>query len=175
MPYIQGKDRNQLSLTPMCLDDFIDENSVCRVIEAYVLSLDMSALGFKYSHTKITGRPPFNPANMLMLYVYGYMNRARSSRRLEAEARRNVEVMWLMEGLAPDDKTICNFRKDNAIALKKTFREFSLWCNRQDLYGRKLVAVDGTKTRANSNARNIYSKKLVEKQLAETDKKIENI
>lgn len=172
MPYIQGKDRNQLSLTPMCFDDFVDENNVCRVIEAYVLSLDMSALGFKYSDTQTTGRPPFNPANMLMLYIYGYMNRIRSSRRLEAEARRNVEVMWLLEGLTPDDKTICNFRKDNAVSLKKAFREFSLWCNRQDLYGRELVAVDGTKTRANSSAQNIYTEKLLKKQLEETNKRI---
>jgi transposase len=132
----------------------------------------MFELGFKYSDTKETGRPPFNPANMMMLYVYGYMNRVRSSRRLEAETKRNVEVMWLMEGLTPDDKTICNFRKDNAVALKKAFRDFSLWCNRQELYSRKLVAVDGTKTRANSNAKNIYSKKLIEKKLIETDKKI---
>jgi transposase len=123
MPYIQGKDRNQLLLEPMCLDDFIDKNSICRVIEAYVNSLDMSALGFKYS----------------------------------------------------DTKTICNFRKDNAIALKKAFREFSLWCNHQDLYGRKLVAVDGTKTRANSNAKNIYSKKVTEKSLPKPFKKFKNI
>jgi transposase len=173
MPYIQGTDRNQLTLTPMCLDDFVDENSICRVIEAYVLSLDTVSLGFKYSNTKETGRPPFNPANMLMLYVYGYMNRVRSSRRLEAEARRNVEVMWLMEGLTPDDRTICNFRKDNAVALKKAFREFSLWCNKQDLYGKNLVAVDGTKPRANTSSKNIYIKKVTEKRLAETDKKIE--
>jgi transposase len=126
MPYIQGGNRNQLTLTPICLDDYIGEDSICRVIAAYVSSLDMSALGFKYAETKDTGRPPHDPASMLMLYLYGYLNRVRSSRRLEAQTRRNVEVMRIIEKLAPDDKTISNFRRDNAAALKKVFREFSL-------------------------------------------------
>ncbi|MDR1210102.1 MAG: transposase [Clostridiales bacterium] len=126
MPYKQGESRNQLTLTPICLDDYIGEDSICRVIAAYVGSLDMSALGFKYAETKDTGRPPHDPASMLALYLYGYLNRVHSSRRLEAQTRRNVEVMWLMEKLTPDDKTICNFRRDNAAALKGVFRQFSL-------------------------------------------------
>ena len=172
MPYIQGENREQLTLTPMCIDDYIESDSICRVIAAYVGSLDMAVLGFKYAQTKDTGRPPHDPTSMLMLYLYGYLNRIRSSRRLETETRRNVEVMWLMEKLTPDDKTICNFRKDNAAALKKVFREFSLWCNRQGLYGKELVAVDGSKIRANSSRRNIHTQKGTEKKLAEVEKKI---
>ena len=172
MPYMQGENREQMTLMPMCLDDYIEKDSICRVIAAYVGSLDMAALGFKYAEPKDTGRPPHDPASMLMLYLYGYLNRIRSSRRLEAETKRNVEVMWLMEKLTPDDKTICNFRKDNAAALKKVFREFSLWCNQQGLYGKELVAVDGSKIRANSSRRNIHTQKGTEKELAAVEKKI---
>jgi transposase len=172
MAYIKGESREQLTLTPMCLDDYIGKNNICRVIDAFVRSLDMTELGFKYAKTKETGRPPHDPAHMLMLYVYGYLNRIRSSRRLEAEAHRNIEVMWLMEKLTPDDKTICNFRKDNAKALKKVFRQFSLWCSEQDLYGRELVAVDGSKFRANANRKSIHTQKGTTKKLAEVEKKI---
>jgi transposase len=156
----------------MCLDDYVGAESICRVIAAFIERLDMMALGFKYAETKDIGRPAYDPAKMLMLYLYGYLNRIRSSRRLEAETMRNVEVMWLMENLTPDDKTICNFRKDNAAALKKVFREFSLWCNEQELYGKELVGVDGTKVRANSSRRNIHTRKGTEKELATVEKKI---
>ena len=172
MLYIQGTDRNQLTLEPMCLDDCIAEDSICRVIDAYVRSLDLRSLDFTHTVEKATGRPSFNPANMLMLYIYGYMNRVRSSRRLEAETHRNVEVMWLMECLTPDDRTICNFRKDNAAALKRLFREFSLWCSEHGLYGKKLIAVDGTKTRANTSRRNIHNEEITKKRLASIEKKI---
>lgn len=172
MPYIQGENREQMTFMPMCLDDYIESDNICRIIAAYVGSLDMAILGFKYAKLSDTGRPPHNPASMLMLYLYGYLNRIRSSRRLEAEAKRNIEVMWLMEQVTPDDKTICNFRKDNASALKKAFREFSLWCNRQGLYGRELIAVDGTKIRANNSRRNIHTKKNTELFLSVTEKKI---
>ena len=172
MSYKQGEDRNQLMLSPMCLDDFIPAQSICRVIMAFVNSLDMGALGFKYSETKGNGRPPYSPATMLMLYIYGYLNRIRSSRRLEVETQRNVEVMWLMEKLTSDDKTISNFRKDNAKALKKVFRQFSLWCNEQGLYGKELVAVDGSKFRANANRKSIYTEKNTQAKLAEVEKKI---
>ncbi|GHU90508.1 transposase [Clostridia bacterium] len=173
MSYIQGENRNQMTLEPLCLDDYIGEDSVCRVIDAYVSTLDMSKLGFKYAEVKQNGRPPYDPASMLKLYVYGYMNRVRSSRRLEAETQRNIEVMWLLEKLTPDDKTICNFRKDNPDALKKAFREFSLWCSNAGLYGKELIAVDGTKIRANTNRSNIHTKKGTEKRIAETEAKIE--
>jgi transposase len=173
MSYTTGENREQLTLMPLCLDDYIGEGSVCRVIDAYVNSLNLAALGFKYAETKATGRPPFDPADMLKLYIYGYMNRVRSSRRLEAETQRNVEVMWLLGKLTPDDKTICNFRKDNPEALKKTFREFSLWCAKQGLCDKELVAVDGTKIRANANRHSIHTAKGTEKMLSEVNEKIE--
>lgn len=172
MSYKQGENRDQLTIIPMCLDDYVAEDNVCRVIAAYVGSLDMKALGFKYAETKNIGCPPYDPASMLQLYLYGYMNRIRSSRRLEAETHRNVEVMWLIEKLTPDDKTICNFRKDNAKALKNAFREFSLMCSRMGLYGKELVAVDGSKFRANSSRHSIHSKKYTEKELSAVEKKI---
>jgi transposase len=159
MPHIQGENRNQLTLIPMCLDDYIEENSVCRVIFAYVSSLDMAELGFKYAAANETGRPSYDPASMLALYLYGYLNRIRSSRRLEAEIHRNIEVMWLMEKLTSDDKTICNFRAGNAEALKKVFRQFSFWCSSNGLYGKEIVGVDGTKIRANSSRGNIHTQR----------------
>ena len=122
MPYIKGESREQMTLMPLCLDDYIGDDSICRLIAAYVGNLDMAALGFKYATPKGTGRPPYDPASLLMLYIYGYLNRVRSSRRLQAETQRNVEVMWLMEKVMPDDKTISNFRKDNAVPLKGAFQ-----------------------------------------------------
>lgn len=175
MAHITGELRGQLTIMPICLDDYIGEDSVCRVIDAYVNSLDMTGMGvgFKYSEPKATGRPPFDPADMLKLYIYGYMNRVRSSRRLQAETLRNIEVMWLLSKLTPDDKTICNFRKDNADALKKAFREFSAWCVKQCLCNKELVAVDGTKIRANANRHSIHTAKGTEKMLAAVEAKIE--
>jgi transposase len=172
MSYKQGENREQMTLIPVCFDDYIGADSVCRVIDAFVNSLDLAGLGFKYTELKNTGRPPYDPKAMLKLYIYGYMNRVRSSRRLEAEATRNIEVMWLLEKLVPDDKTICNFRKDNAKQLKSAFREFSLMCNKLNLFGKELIAVDGTKNRANSSRKNIHTKKGTEKKLAEIEKKI---
>jgi len=119
MGYKAGVDKQQLSLMPVCIDDYISENHICRLIEAFTGQLDMSALGFKYAERKETGCRPYDPRMMLNLYIYGYLHRVRSSRRLEGETKRNIEVMWLMNELKPDDKTICNFRTDNAAALKK--------------------------------------------------------
>ena len=172
MAYIQGETRSQMTLNPMCLDDYIGEDNICRVIEIFVNVLDLESLGFKYATPKETGRPPYNPACILKLYIYGYLHRIRSSRRLEAETQKNIEVMWLMEKLTPDDKTISNFRKDNAKTLKKVFRKFSLWCNEEDLYGRELLGVDGTKFRANANRNSIYTQKGTKTRLSEVEKKI---
>jgi transposase len=170
--YVQGENRYQFTFTPLCLDDYIGEDNICRVIDAFAKSIDYAEMGFKYANAKDAGRPAYDPAKMLALYIYGYMNRVRSSRGLEAETRRNVEVMWLMGKLTPDDKTICNFRKDNSASLKKVFREFSLWCGRQGLYGGKLIAIDGTKMRANSSRKGIHSKKHTEMAIASVEKKI---
>ena len=172
MSYTQGEDRNQMSFEPLCLDDYIAPDNICRVIVAFVNGLDLASLDFEYAQPKDTGRPPYNPAHILMLYIYGYMNRVRSSRRLETEAKRNIEVMWLMEKLTPDDKTISNFRKDNAKALKGVFRAFSVWCSNNELFGKELVAVDGTKIRANSSWKNIYTFDSAQKGLEKVEQKI---
>ena len=157
---------------PACLDDYVPDEHICRMIVAFTKLLDLAALGFKNAVCKEAGNRPFDPRMMLNLYIYGYLNRIRSSRRLEAETRRNVEVMWLMNGLMPDDKTICNFRKDNATVLKKVFREFTKLCQGLDLYGGDLIAVDSTKIRANNSRTHNHNKGTVDKELSRIDKKI---
>lgn len=161
MDYIKGGSRDQVILFPEAIDDYIDENNPVKFVDAFVESLDLAELGFKYSRLKQTGRPPYNPADILKLYIYGYLNRVRSSRRLEKEAARNVELMWLLKKLVPDHKTIANFRVDNLKALKATAREFTLICKKLDLFGAELIAVDGSKFRAqNSKKRNFTAAKL---------------
>lgn len=154
------------------LDDFVGENHICRVISAFTERLDMEKLEYKYAKCKETGCPPYDPRMMLNLYIYGYLNRINSSRKLRDEARRNIEVMWLMDGLTPDDKTICNFRKDNTKALKLTFRGFSEMCRELGLYGGKIVAIDGTKIRANNSRKNNHNRITVERELSNIEKRI---
>lgn len=172
MRYKTGNGKEQLTFLPVCPDDYVHEAHICRVIKAFVDRLDMVKLGFTNAETKRTGNKAFDPRMMLELYIYGYLNRVRSSRKLEAETGRNLEVIWLMDGLTPDDKTICNFRTDNAAALKKVFKEFVLFCRELGLYGGKVVAVDGTKFRANNSRKNNYTATLVAKELARIDKHI---
>jgi len=173
MRYKAGVDKKQLSLLPATLDEYVPEDHICRVIEVFTGQLDMGALGYKYAECKSTGCRPYDPRIMLNLYIYGYLHRIRSSRRLRDEACRNIEVMWLMQELKPDDKTICNFRADNAKALKKTFREFSVMCRELGLYGRELEATDGTKVRANNSLKNNHNQVVIENELSRIDKKIE--
>jgi len=170
--YTAGEPREQITMLPDTLDDYVDENHICRVIEASVENIDISALGYKYAETSSTGRPPYDPRMMLKLYIYGYLHRIRSSRRLEAETKRNIEVMWLLQKQSPDDKTICNFRKDNSKALRATFLEFSRLCNRLGLYGKQVVAIDGTKIRANNSRINIHTPKRLKENLAAIEKKV---
>ena len=172
MGYKIGIDKNQETLLPASLDDYVPENHICRVISAFTKQLDISMLGYKYAKVKDTGCPPFDPRMMLNLYIYGYLHRVRSSRRLEAETRRNVEVMWLMDGLTPDDKTISNFRKDNAEALRKTFGVFVRMLRELGLYGGEIGATDSTKIRANNSRKNNHNKTTVERELNRIDKKI---
>jgi len=173
MEFISGENRNQIVLLPNCIDDYVDENSTVRVIEAYINSLDLDDLGFAKSKPNDMGRPMYDPKDFLKLYVYGYMNRIRSSRRLETETKRNLEVIWLLRKLSPDHKTIANFRRDNADALKNVFRNFVKLCIRLGLYGKELEAVDGSKFKAvNSKDRNFTSKKLNER-IARIDGNIE--
>jgi transposase len=170
MGYISGLDRNQTAI--ISLDQYVDENNLCRVIDAFINSLDLKELGFKYSETKDTGRPPYDPADLMKLYMYGNQFRIRSSRRLEAESLRNVEVMWLMNGLTPDDKTISNFRMDNRKALKEVFRMFNRLCLALGIFGRETVAIDGAKIKADNSRRHHYTQKDTEKMLSKLDKKI---
>ena len=126
--FVEGADRGQSTLFPECLDDWIDENSPVRVIEAFVEALDLGDLEFNGVDPAETGRPAYHPSTLLKLYIYGYLNRVQSSRRLEREAGRNVEVMWLLGRLVPDHKTIADFRKDNGLALRKVCARFIELC-----------------------------------------------
>jgi len=172
MGYKQGVDKKEQLLFPASLDEYVAEDHICRLIWAFTMQLDMSALGLKYAHCKDTGSPPYDPRMMLNLYIYGYLHRVRSSRRLQAEAKRNIEVMWLMDGLKPDDRTISNFRKDNAEVLKETFRSFSKICNKHGLYGGVMTATDSTKIRANNSLDNNHNKTTVSNAIKKIDKKI---
>ena len=159
MGYIEGEDRKQTVLFPEVLDDYIREENPVRFIDVFIEGLNLSELGFLKAIPKETGRPPYDPGDLLRLYVYGYLNRTRSSRQLEREAGRNVELMWLMRKLRPDFKTIADFRKDNAQGIKKICREFTLWCKRLELFGGELVAIDGSKFRAVNSPKRATSRK----------------
>jgi transposase len=172
MSYKVGIDKKQMTLFPVCLDEYVPEDHICRVIYAFTEQLEMGILGYKYAECTNIGCRPYDPRMMLNLYLYGYLHRVRSSRRLEAETKRNVEVMWLMDGLTPDDKTICNFRKDNNQALRETFREFVRMCRMLELYGAEVAATDSVKFRANNSRKNNHNKTTVEKELSRIDKKI---
>jgi transposase len=148
MGYVQGQSRDQGSLFPMSLDELIGPEHVCRVIAAFVARLDLKTLGFARASTKATGRPPYDPADLLMLYLYGYLNRVRSSRRLERECQRNIELMWLLHRLTPDHKTIAEFRRCNAQPLRQAGAEFVRFCAEVGLIRGEWVAVDGTKFQA---------------------------
>ena len=173
MNYIQGKSRNQITLLPESIDEYITKDNPVRIIDFYVESLDMKALGFTKAELALTGRPPYNPKDLLKLYLYGYLNRTRSSRRLEHEAGRNLEVIWLLKKLKPDFKTIADFRKDNKKALKKVFRDFNKLCDEWDLFGKEMVAIDGTKFRAVNSKKNNFDKKKIDRHLKYIDEKIE--
>jgi len=164
--YVEGEDRNQLSLEPLCFDDMIGEENPVRAIETIVESMNIGALGFTYAETKETGRKPYNPEDMFKLYAYSYYNGIRSSRKIERECHRNIEVMWLMNGLKPDFKTIANFRKDNKKAIKAAFRRFTMICDELNLISKEIVAVDGSKFRACNGRMRYHSKgKIAEKLL----------
>ena len=173
MAYIEGEDRYQIILFPESIDDYISENSTVRVIDKYVDHLDIKGLNFKKAVCPTVGRPPYNPKDMLKLYLYGYLNRVRSSRRLEHEAIRNIEVIWLLKKLKPDFKTIADFRKDNKKALKMVFRDFTKLCDEWDLYGKELVAIDGSKFRACNSKKNNFSIKKLDRRIKYIDEKID--
>lgn len=174
MRYIEGTSRSQIILFPETVDDYISEDNIVRFVEAYVNSLNMRELGFTYSDPKETGRKPYNPSDMMKLYIYGYMRKIRSSRHLESEAQRNVELMWLMKKLHPDFKTISDFRKDNIESIKKVCREFTIFCRKLNLIGSELLAIDGSKFKALNNKDKCYTKNFIKRELLEIDEKINN-
>ena len=163
MTHITGHDRSQTLLLPEALDDYVGPENPVRFIEAFVEGLDLAVAGFARVQSKDTGRPGYAPADLLKLYIYGYLNRVRSSRRLEAETHRNIEVIWLLRHLKPDFKTIADFRRDNRHAFRAIFRQFVLLCRQLDLFGRELLAVDGTRIKAvNNKDRNFTRASLTE-------------
>jgi transposase len=161
MGYVTGECREQLMLLPESLDAYVGEGNAVRVIDAYIEGLDLNDMGFNYTEPKATGRPPYSPYDLIKLFIYGYMNRIRSSRRLQTETMRNLELMWLLKKLSPDHVTIARFRSENAQALKGLFKDFVRFCRDLGLYGRELAGIDGSKFEAvNSNDRNFNDKKL---------------
>ena len=165
---------SRLLLLPETVDDYVGADNPVRVIDAIVDQLDLAAAGFSRVAPKATGRPGYAPGDLLKLYIYGYLNRVRSSRRLEAEAHRNIEVIWLLRSLKPDFKTIADFRNDNRAAFKKVFREFVILCRRFELFGRELLAVDGTRIKAVNNKDRNFTTGSLQKFIAAADKKLED-
>ena len=159
--FIEGQDRSQVTLLPECLDDYIGQDNPVRVVDAFVGELDLAALGFDGATPQPTGRPAYEPAVLLKIYIYGYLNRIQSSRRLERECQRNVELMWLTGRLAPDFKTIADFRRDNGRGIRSVCRRFVELCRELKLFTQALVAIDGSKFKAvNSRDRNFTPGKI---------------
>src|SRR5213082_1546190 len=163
--FVEGTDRGQSTLFPECLEDWIDEDNPVRVIDVFVEELDLADLGFRGIAPEATGRPSYHPSVLLKLYIYGYLNRVQSSRRLEREASRNVEVMWLTGRLVPDHKTIADFRKDNGPAIRKVCAQFVALCREMGLLTKASVAIDGSKFKAvNSRDNNFTQGKIKRRQ-----------
>ncbi len=173
MDYIRGVTRNQVILFPETVEDYITEDNPVRFIDAFVSSLDLGELGFMRAQPAETGRPAYDPSDLLRLYLYGYLNRVRSSRMLERETKVNLEVMWLLGKLRPDFKTIADFRRDNLKAIKQVCREFTLLCRKLKLFGGELVAIDGSKFKAVNNRRRNFNEARLTKAIKAIEEKID--
>jgi transposase len=171
--FIEGEDRSQVTLLPECLDDYIGEDNPVRVVDAYVDELDLSQLGFDGVVAAVTGRPGYHPTVLLKLYIYGYLNRIQSSRRLERECQRNVELMWLTNRLAPDFKTIADFRKDNGKGIRNVCRNFMVMCRQLKLFSDVIVAIDGSKFKAVNNRDKNFTQHKLEQRMKQLDESIE--
>jgi len=172
MKFIQGQDRLQTALFPVSLDASIDVNNDVRLIDAFVENLNMASLGFDIDHVD-NGRPAYHPRDLLKVFIYRYLNKIRSSRGLEKETKRNIEMIWLLKGLSPDHNTINNFRKDNPKAIKKVFRKTVEIARNFDLIGGLLLAGDGTKLRAQNSKKNNYNQKKIERHLKYIEEKLD--
>ena len=172
MKFIKGYDRTQTHLFPVSLDQAIDQDNEVRIIDLFVDSLPLQDYGFKMEYVE-NGRPAYHPRDLLKLYLYGYMNKIRTSRDMEKECKRNIEMMWLLKGLHPDHNTIANFRKDNPKAIKKVFRVTVQVAKHFDLIGGKLIAGDSTKFRAQNSKKNNFNQKKIDRHIAYIDNKLE--
>src|ERR1022692_3270110 len=170
--FVQGADRQQTTLLPECLDDWVDESNAVRAVDVFVDALELRDLGFDGVDPAATGRPAYHPSPMLKLYIYGYLNRVQSSRRLEREAGRNLELMWLTGRLVPDHKTIADFRKDNGPAIKKACVQFVALCRKMGLLAQASVAIDGSKFKAVNSRDNNFTKGKMERRLAQIEESV---
>ncbi|AYC31803.1 IS1182 family transposase [Pseudomonas cavernae] len=171
--FIEGESRAQVSLLPECLDDYITDENPIRVVEAFVEQLDLAGLEFSGATPATTGRPSYHPAVLLKIYLYGYLNRIQSSRRLERECQRNLELMWLTERLAPDFKTIADFRRDNGKATRNVCRQFVVLCRNLDLFSQSIVAIDGSKFKAVNNRDRNFTKAKLRARMEQIEKSID--
>lgn len=172
MSYIRGVPRTQSCLFPPCLEEVVAADSMVRVIDAFVEGLEVGTLGFEKAHSASTGRPPYDPKDLLKLYIYGYLNKVRASRALEREAARNIELMWLVNQLAPDFKTIADFRKDNAQPIVGVCRAWVLFCREQKLLGAQLVGIDGSKFEAVASRKRVWTQERLERTARAIDRDI---
>ena len=170
--FVEGEDRLQAALLPHCLDDYVTEDNPVRVIEAFIDELDLAIVGFEGVVPETTGRPAYHPATLLKIYLYGYLNRVQSSRRLERETRRNVEVMWLTGRLSPDFKTIADFRKDNGPAIRATCKQFVVLCRQLDLFSEAIVAIDGSKFKAVNNRDKNFTPNKIQRRMEQIEASI---
>ena len=172
--YVEGEDRSQATLFPERLDDYIAEDNPVRVIDVFVDELDLFELGFEGMEPEATGRPAYHPATLLKIYIYGYLNRIQSSRRLEREAQRNVELVWLTGKLMPDFKTVADFRKDNGPAIRRACAQFVALCREMKLFTDSVVAIDGSKFKAVNNRDRNFTDKKIKSRLAHLEKAVQH-
>ena len=171
--FVEGEDRSQSTLFPERLDDYVGEDNSVRVVDVFVDELDLGSMGFAGVNPEATGRPSYHPSVLLKLYIYGYLNRVQSSRRLEREAGRNVEVMWLTGRLAPDHKTIANFRKDNGPAIRKVCAQFVDLCRQLNLFADASVAIDGSKFKAVNTRDKNFTRGKVKRRMEQIEESVD--
>src|SRR5437870_6603142 len=170
--FIDGEDRMQRTLLPNSLEDYVSDENPVRVIEVFIDELDLAALGFAGMTPAATGRPAYHPSTLLKIYLYGYLNRVQSSRRLERETQRNIELMWLTGRLMPDFKTIADFRKDNGPAIWATCRQFVMLCRRLDLFSQTVIAIDGSRFKAVNTRDKNYTHGAIERRMQQVEASI---
>src|SRR5580692_11171860 len=170
--FVQPEERTQETLLPCRLEDYVTEENPVRVIDVFVEQLDLDGLGFAGMQPEATGRPAYHPSTLLKIYLYGYLNRVQSSRRLERETQRNVELMWLTGRLMPDFKTIANFRKDNGSAIRGVCRQFILLCRQLDLFCETVIAIDGSRFKAVNTRDKNYTHGAIERRMEQVEASI---